>query len=228
MLHLVGIGIIQYGIMYTAYIASFQYLKAHEVAVFTLFTPFFVILIFDLFYDHIFRLKTFFLVVLAVIGGGVIIYKKVETPHFIWGLALVQISNICFALGQIHYRHISKCLINKKQFEIFGFLYLGAILFSGVAMSTTVSWNNLSLTMSQIIVLAYLGIVATGLASFLWNYGATKVSAGSLAVFNNAKIPLAVFVALTFFGESTDLIRLSLGGGLILISIFVIEKTKSA
>ena len=42
--------------------------------------------------------------------------------------------------------------------------------------------------------------------------------AGALAVFNNLKIPLAVAAALTIFGERADLLRLALGGGLMLIA----------
>lgn len=38
-LKMVLIGAIQYGVMYICYISSFQFLKAYEVALFTIFTP---------------------------------------------------------------------------------------------------------------------------------------------------------------------------------------------
>jgi len=42
-------GFIQFGLMYIAYTAAFNYLKAYEVALFTIFTPIYVTLINDLF-----------------------------------------------------------------------------------------------------------------------------------------------------------------------------------
>jgi len=62
----------------------------------------------------------------------------------------------------------------------------------------------------------YLGVLASGAAFFLWNLGAVRVSTGTLAVMNNAKLPLGVAVSLLVFGEKTDLARLLFGGGLIL------------
>ena len=61
----------------------------------------------------------------------------------------------------------------------------------------------------QVLVLLYLGLLASGVGFFLWNVGATRVSAGTLAVFNNVKIPLAVVVSLLFFAEQTDWLRLA-------------------
>jgi drug/metabolite transporter (DMT)-like permease len=58
-------------------------------------------------------------------------------------------------------------------------------------------------------------VLASGLGFFLWNVGATRVSAGTLAVMNNAKVPLAVTVALVFFGERTSLPWLAASLGLL-------------
>ena len=38
-LRLLAIGALQYGVMYITYIAAFNFLKAYEVALFTIFTP---------------------------------------------------------------------------------------------------------------------------------------------------------------------------------------------
>jgi len=46
-LWLVLIGAVQYGLMYTGYIASFGFAAAHEVALFTVTTPIFVVLLLD-------------------------------------------------------------------------------------------------------------------------------------------------------------------------------------
>ena len=47
-------------------------------------------------------------------------------------------------------------------------------------------------------------VVASGAGFFLWNVGATRVSSGTLAVMNNAKVPLGVAVSLLVFGETAD------------------------
>jgi drug/metabolite transporter (DMT)-like permease len=53
-----------------------------------------------------------------------------------------------------------------------------------------------------------------------------RVSAGMLAVFNNVKIPLAILVSLVFFRERTDLLRLALGGTLILTALALVSRRR--
>jgi len=71
------------------------------------------------------------------------------------------------------------------------------------------------------LVLLYLGLLASGVGFFLWNVGATRVEAGILAVFNNVKIPLAVLVSLLFFREHADWLRLLCGGGIIALALWL-------
>ncbi|MFM7261548.1 MAG: hypothetical protein ACKO3W_13190, partial [bacterium] len=49
-----------------------------------------------------------------------------------------------------------------------------------------------ALTTPQWLTLIYLGVGASGVGFFLWNVGATKVAPATLAVMNNAKVPLGV------------------------------------
>ncbi|MFO7937042.1 MAG: EamA family transporter, partial [Kiritimatiellia bacterium] len=72
---LFGIGAIQFGIMYLAYMHSFNYLKSHEVALFTIFTPIYVSLINDL-QKRSFNLRNLLTAGLAVIGSGIILWNK--------------------------------------------------------------------------------------------------------------------------------------------------------
>jgi len=55
---------------------------------------------------------------------------------------------------------------------------------------------------------------AAGLGFFLWNRGATKVSAGVLAVMNNGYMPIAVLAGVLLYNESAAPLRLSVGAGL--------------
>jgi drug/metabolite transporter (DMT)-like permease len=58
---------------------------------------------------------------------------------------------------------------------------------------------------------------------FWWNVGATRVNTGTLAAFNNAKIPLGVACSLVFFGERTDIPRLLIGGVLMAAGVLIAE-----
>ena len=51
-----------------------------------------------------------------------------------------------------------------------------------------------------------------------------RVSAGTLAVMNNAKIPLAVAVSLLVFREDVPLERLALGFGLLAGAVWLAER----
>jgi len=47
------------------------------------------------------------------------------------------------------------------------------------------------------------------------------VSAGSLAVFNNLKIPLGILVSVLIFGEEAEWVRLAGGGALMALALFM-------
>jgi drug/metabolite transporter (DMT)-like permease len=82
-----------------------------------------------------------------------------------------------------------------------------------------VDFSKVAITTNQWLILAYLGAIASGLCFFLWNKGARMVDTGSLAIFNNLKVPLSVAISLLVFGEQTNLINLILGGAIILAAL---------
>jgi carboxylate/amino acid/amine transporter len=204
-LTLAAIGAVQFGVMYLAYIESFRYLHAYEAALFTITTPVFVTLLVDCF-EHALRPRALIAALLAVVGTGIIVVKSTDLKLTLAGLALVQLSNVAFAFGQVFYRRLRKQHAAFKDREIFALLYAGAVVVAVAALiGRGVSFN---LTASQLWTLVYLGIVASGIGFFLWNKGAVQVKGGTLAVMNNLKVPLAVACALLFFGESANLPRL--------------------
>ncbi|MEJ2055355.1 MAG: EamA family transporter, partial [Calditrichaceae bacterium] len=138
------------------------------------------------------------------------------------------ISNLAFAFGQIYYRKIMKQLSGIKDVSVFAYLYFGAVLFTGLFSFITTDYSTISLSNEQIMVLLYLGILASGICFFLWNFGARKTNAGILAVFNNLKIPMAVLVSLLFFGETADLVRFIAGGVIIVFGMLVADKNITA
>ncbi|WP_414661533.1 EamA family transporter [Horticoccus sp. 23ND18S-11] len=199
---LAAIGALQFGFMYLAYIESFRYLKAYEVGLFTITTPIFVTLFADAL-DRTLRGRALLAAVLAVIGTAFVTVRSSDLSLTLTGLALVQASNAAFAIGQVLYRRVRARHADLRDRDGFGLLYAGAF---AVALTATLARGvHPTLTGPQIGTLLYLGVLASGVGFFLWNVGATRVSAGTLAVMNNAKVPLAVAVALIVFGEQANL-----------------------
>ncbi len=219
-LQLILIGMIQYGLMYISYIYSYQFLLAYQVAIFTIFTPLYVTLINDILIK---RFHNFYLLYagLSVIGTAIIIYTDIFQKDFLLGFTLMQISNICFAFGQVFYKKVMNQNLQLSDKSIFALLYLGAVIITIPFAGFSTDWNHLILEWNQVTTLLYLGIVASGICFFLWNIGARKTDTGTLAVFNNVKIPLAVLFSLLFFGESADVLKLVAGGLIILLALYL-------
>ena len=220
---LAGIGAVQFGLMYVFYILSFQSLAAHEVALFTITTPLLVSLVDDL-AERRWRPRYLVPAGLAVAGAAVIVYRQVNTPAWLWGFVLVQLSNLCFAAGQVFYRRAmaGPQAVGLRDQDVFGVLYVGAVVAAAVpAVAVTAAAGVPHVTLQQALVLLYMGVLASGVGFFLWNVGARRVNTGALAVFNNLKIPLAVAASLLVFGEKADLARLLAGGGIMLAAVLL-------
>jgi drug/metabolite transporter (DMT)-like permease len=211
------IGAVQYGIMYIAYNQSFHYLKAYEVALFTIFTPIYITLIDNILQKRFSWLQG--LATLVAVAGTAVIKISGAIQNNIWlGFIIVQLSNLAFAFGQIYYKRVMAANPALKDRQVYAIPFLGAALLAALSTTLFGGWFKLSLGSAQVTSLLYLGMVASGLGFFLWNLGARKVNNGSLAIFNNLKIPLAVAVSLLVFGEQANITNLLVGGALILLA----------
>ena len=224
LLHLSAVGAIQFGLMYVCYIYAFKFLKAHEVALFTILTPIYVILINDYAYKKTFNAVSVISALLAVIGAGVIVYKRMGEDLFITGVLLVQASNLCFAAGQVYYKHIMNKFPNLSNSEVFAVPYFGGAAITLIFSLFSVEWGSVVMTGKELGAILYLGVVASGICFFLWNKGATMVKTPTLAVMNNVKIPLAVLCSVFVFGEVANWNRLIIGGGIMLFSVLMSDQ----
>lgn len=219
---LMALGAVQLGAMYIFFYQSFLLLSVPEVLLFTIFTPFYVTLLDDALFK---RFTPFYLLTaaLAVLGAAVIRYDGIDSGFWI-GFLVVQGANLCFALGQVGYRRFAVTLPPElPRHSVFAWFYLGAL---AVALPAFVLLGNaaaLPVTGVQWGVLAWLGLVASGLGYFLWNLGATRVDAGALAIMNNALIPAGLAVNLLIWNRDADLVRLALGGAIIVGSLMLNE-----
>ncbi len=211
LLALAGVGALQFGLMYVLYLQSYRWLHPAEVALFTIFTPLFVTLVNGLLVR---RMSWLFLLTagLAVAGTGICLWTSLGRPGLALGFLFMQASNACFALGQVLYRRLAP-RTGKGDHELMGILYLGAVLVAVAMALPTVDWAKVAqMTPRQLGVLVYLGAIASGLGFFLFNAGARRTDIGTLAIFNNAKIPLAILASALVFHDKVDWARLAAGG----------------
>ena len=222
-LKLACIGAVEFGLMYIAYITSFQFLPAHTIVLLTTTTPLFVVLFNDL-SSRKFNVLFFVAASLAFVGGAVIKYPDQPLRVSLTGILLVQVSNIAFAFGQVYYKKVSRKYRSWSDHSVFGFLYLGAVIITGLFSMVTTEFSRIHVTGPQVLVLVYLGIIASGVCFFLWNKGARFVNEGMLAIMNNLKIPLGIIASLILLGESTDYFRLVIGFGLMVGAAYLCER----
>jgi drug/metabolite transporter (DMT)-like permease len=136
------------------------------------------------------------------------------------GLLLVQAANMCFATGQVTYKRLmSNSTLDHKT--VFGWFFIGALLVATVCYVLFGNTDKLPSTPTQWGVLIYLGIVASGLGYFGWNKGATLVNVGALAAMNNVLIPAGIVVNVLIWNREADILRLSIGGGIILAALLL-------
>lgn len=210
------IGAIQLGLMYGFYYHSFLFLSVPEVLLFTVMTPLYVTLVNDLL-DR--RLHGHFLLgaAIATLGAIAIRYDGLD-EDFVLGFLIVQGANLCFATGQVLYKRLVPSLA-LPQHQVFGWFFVGAGVVSGLSFWLFGDGQKLPTTEWQWAVLLYLGVIASGLGYFGWNKGASQVDVGTLAIMNNLLIPAGILVNLLIWNRDADLLRLALGGGIILLAL---------
>lgn len=222
-LKLMVCGALQLGIMYGFYYQSFLYLSVPEVLLFTVMTPLYATLINDILNRRInFGFATSALI--AIAGAITIRYQGID-EGFIKGLLIVQGANICFAAGQVGYKRvIEKQHPDLAQRTVFGWFFLGALAVVVPCYLILGNPEKLPTTSTQWGILIYLGVVASGLGYFAWNKGATLVDVGTLAVANNLLIPAGIVVNVLFWNRDADILRLTIGGGIILLALWINDK----
>jgi len=227
---LILLGALQYGVMYTCYLSAFRFLPSHLVALFSVFTPLYIVIFNDL-RQRCFTPWYLLATILSVLGAAIIKMGNIDSSDIWIGFGLMQIANMAFAFGQIYYRDWKQERPHISDSSVFGFLYLGAVVFTTIATILISQQSPIPLNASptQWFVLVYMGLIASGLGFFLWNKGGTQTSVGVLATFNNAVVPLAMFASLFVFGEAKggtpeELVRLAIGSLLILTALLIAKR----
>lgn len=225
-LRLAAVGAVQFGLMYALYLASFRHLPSHLVAILTALTPLWVWLLEDLL-DRRLRGRFLGAALLAAAGGAACAWPR-DWSALPWlGVALLQGSNLCFAAGQVLYRRIGPPATLRSEAGDTAWMYLGAAIVTVALAAPSIAPTLPILTTRHLLVLGYLGVVASAAGFFLWNWGARRVSSGALAAWNNAKIPLGLLASLLVFGESADPSRLLPGLALVGLGLALAHRART-
>ncbi|PEH27649.1 carboxylate/amino acid/amine transporter [Salmonella enterica] len=216
------VGAMQLGIMYMLSFHAYLYLTVSELLLFTVLTPLYITLIYDVMSQRRLRWGYAFSALLAVIGAGIIRYDRVTDPFWV-GLLLGQLSNISFAIGIVGYKRLMETR-PMPQHNAFAWFYLGAFLVAAVAGSLLGNAQKLPETTRQWSILVFLGVVASGIGYFMWNYGATQVDAGTLGIMNNMHVPAGLLVNLAIWHQQPHWPSFITGAAVILASLWVHRK----
>jgi drug/metabolite transporter (DMT)-like permease len=217
-----ALGVLQFGLMYVLYLASFRWLPAWLVAALTVFTPLYVVALASWGRGRP-RARSLAAAALAV-GGGALVTVRAAPGAEAWpGILLLQGSNLCFAAGQLGFARLRRRTAAGEA-ALLGWMYAGAaaatVLAVGVVAATGGrpgdGWEP-----RQLLVLLYLGLMPTAVGFYLWNKGAARTGAGLLGAANNLKVPLAVVLAWILFGETADYGRALAGLALVLGAIWL-------
>ena len=204
-LKLVGIGALQFGLMYIFYIESYQYLPAYLIATFTITTPIYVVLASKYLNGNSLNRNGIYAILLVIIGSYLMRFNSLNLEDYMLGFVLIQCANIFFATGQILFKKWNDKNKDKDIVHNFSQLFFGATLITSIFYFLGSSESAI-LTQSNLFSLLFLGIISSGIGFLMWNIGATKVSAEKLAVMNNAVIPIAIFNSYLIFGEEINFI----------------------
>lgn len=221
------LGALQFGLMYVLYLKAFHSLQAYQVALLTIVTPIWVCFSEDILRGSL-AWRPVVAAVLAVIGTAIALGGAGFGRAPWHGILLIQASNVCFAFGQVWYRRLRQKDHSFEEKSLFGWLYLGAVAAIIPLVFSRLPAELTRLTFDESMVILYLGLIASGVGFFLWNYGASRVPAGVLAVMNNAKTPFGLVVSLVVFGESVRLARVAVGGVLIVLATLYAQRASRA
>lgn len=221
----ITLGALQFGLMYVTYISSFKYLQAHEVVLFTVLTPLWITLIHGVL-EKEFEAFTFLLVVLSVGVSFWLVYSPIRWREIALGFLWVQASNICFGLGQVLFIRWKHQFSLSYSPGVFFLLFFGGFFISLLLFMLKKSPYPPPLNTRDYSILIYLSLFATTVGFYVWNKGLLKVSAGTVAIFNNLKIPLGMVVSLVFFDGKVNFFKLIISSMLMVIFLALHENKR--
>lgn len=213
------VGAVQLGFMYLFVFQAYNYLSVVEFLLFTVLTPLYITLFYDLLERQHLRWGYLLSAMLAVIGAAIIRYDHLSGSFWL-GLLYVQLANISFAIGQVGYKRMME-IYPIPQRQAFSWFYIGACTVALCGWMIFGDVSKLPTTKIQWGVLIWLGVGASGIGYFMWNYGATQVDSGTLAIMNNMLVPAGLLVNFVVWQQHPDWLSFIFGSSLLFLSLWV-------
>lgn len=223
-----ALGAVQFGLMYVLYVSAFRWLAAWVVALLTIFTPLFVLLLSRV-PPGLARRRALAAVALAIAGAALVSARGGEGSVGWPGIILLQASNLCFALGQVRYAALKRDS-GAPDTALLAWMYAGAAALTVAALPVAAAAGLSPLkgwTARAGLVVLYLGALPTAAGFYLWNRGAARTQPAFLAAANNLKVPLAMLVSWLVFGESAPGAA-GLAGAALLVAALLAAGTPAA
>lgn len=231
---LMGIGAIQYGVMYLTLFLSYRFMEGYEVLLVTIFTPLYVAAFHALTRRSSPGIRVWLAVGLAILGAAFIRFARIDPDGSFWiGFLIMQLCNGCFAIGQVWYTTSFPADRKTTSLHHFAWMYLGA---SVITLAGWAIWGSPGETTSALLslpakgwfILLWLGLLPSGVAFYLFNSGARQVTVATLAVMNNLKIPIGLLVVLLIFqqSDSIDSWPRFLAGSILMLSALWIPQSR--
>jgi drug/metabolite transporter (DMT)-like permease len=195
-----------------------------EVLLFSVSTPIYITLLNDILSKR-FHKGHLITALIAVLGAAYIQYSSIIENLFL-GFLITQGANLCFGVGQVAYKYLLKTtpeLQSPPKHTIFGLFFIGAFLVALIAFYILGSTEKMPTTSVQWGIIIYLGAVASGAGYFFWNKGVILVNTGSLAIMNNALVPMGLTVNLVVWNKEAN-IKKSIIGGSLIFALLVLNK----
>ena len=222
-IYFIGHGLFQTTIYFSLQYVGLRYTTANNTALIVNTRPIFLALLAVIFFKERFSLIQWLAFFLSFCGVMVILYDPAATymPGHLFGDFLIVLNALSGALGVLFGKRLLKeykpftILVYQITIGALGLLPLALIESGGQIALGQVAWGPI----------IFLAVFSTAIAQSLFNWGLSKLSVSSTAIYffivPAANLVLAHFV----FGEPVTL-ALLIGGSLIITGMYVINYRK--
>jgi drug/metabolite transporter (DMT)-like permease len=221
------IGVFEFALTYLLYTAALSFLPSGVIGALTLLTPIYIFIGSWLVGLEEAKPRALLAVCVSILGAYLCIPFGVWSESLsggLWGVILINISNACFALGNIIINKLSIQYRWDDDHTYRGLLIGGLIAF--ICMLIDPASRHLpDLSFQAWLLPLYLGVVATGIGFFLWNKGVNDASANMAGVMGNLKAPFAIMWGSVLLSEPMNW-STWVGVFLLLTAIYLLPKRR--
>lgn len=202
-IQILSLGILFFGLFPWIHATAFQYTTASRGAIVLATMPIWAMLLGHFLGSDPFSLRTLSGIFLAVAGVGIALYDKSLSADIGAGFQGELIMLVAAIVGAI-YSVFSKPVLKHTTAYLFTPLAMlsGCLFLSPMAVQENVFSNYAALPATPLVIMAYLGIIAGGLAFFLFNWVLDKTTPTITTLFVTLNPVTAIVLAWLLLDEA--------------------------